>query len=167
MLGFGLVLLIIAIVCFVLSLTNNRGVHNNDPTPEGIIGFILIVIVSVCTIAGYIEQTCDYYNIEKERAYIKVNQDRVDTLVPLLTNELTKYPKYEKTVIESIYNGNGQLIVIPPELKTNTTVMKTVDIITKANDKIYSSRLRIENYKTSLKIHSKTYRLIAIYVPTY
>lgn len=130
------------------------------------IGFMVatIVVISTLTLGKYSYQIADFSEVRGLKMKITLLEERREKLTFIIENELKKYPEIEKDIISKI--GSVPLFFMNyPQLKSNETIIKTVNDIVEINDQVYNIRgLFIE---TLQRIYLREISPWTIYVKTY
>lgn len=98
---------------------------------------VAVVWLALAIAIPYSEQIGDFTGVQATKGKISLYQERRDNLVAVVKVELSKYPEYEKAILGNI---NPQILVSFPTLKSNETIVKTMEQIVKLEDDVYKLR---------------------------
>ena len=157
MVGFGLLLFILAIVGLIFL---------DDYDKAACVGvcIVFLFLVVISTIGLNVAQATHRNNIIANNECKVLYQKKVDELLPKITSELGKYPGYEKGMMVEVYKGKQTLITIPPELKANETIKQVAKEIKSAYDAIYDCDFKSINDRNALRINRQAGVWLTIYI---
>jgi hypothetical protein len=123
---------------------------------------ITAIWLSAMSVGPYTCQLSDFADIKKAKQEIQLYSERRDKLVEIVKVELAKYPEYEKKIVGNI---QPQILLQFPNLKSNETIVKTVEEIIKLEDSVY--KIRASMIETQKKMFYRELSPWVIYVTPY
>lgn len=136
-------------------LFRHNKIKNNPDYEEGnwiawsnIFFIAAITLVVARGFGSYAMQIADFSTIRQTQSTINLFVERRDNLATIIRGELEKYPKYEKKIIGNI---TPQILLQFPVLKSNETIIKTVEEIVKIENDVY--KFREELIQTQARIY--------------
>lgn len=159
----GLYLLILR----AIKVGNSQWDKNHDAASCSLgFGIVALVIAGLWLIIGivapYTKQIADFTQVKGTLAQVALYKERRDNLVAMVKTELTKYPEYEKTVLGKI---TPEILLSFPTLRSNETIVKTVEEIVKLEDAVY--KIRAELIKTQTEMFFREISPWVLYVTPY
>ena len=119
--------------------------HKQNPRGDGLmfttllcigIGGVGLVIFLVTTL-NYSRQINDFASVQALEEKVGLYEMKRDNLSQIVRFELSKYPEFEKDVIENI---NPAILLKFPELKSNQTMVETLQQLLKLENEVYTLR---------------------------
>ena len=134
------------------NLKNGSWKHGTDPSMSAALfgGLALVaagIWLAVATLGSYTAQIQNFSELKGTQAGITLYEERRDNLVVMVRTELSKYPEYEKKIIGDI---KPSILLQFPVLKSNETIVKTVEEIVKLEDRVYQTRAKLIKTQTEM-----------------
>ena len=131
-----------------------------------VFGIVFLVIaglwLTMAIVAPYTSQISDFSNVKGTLATVTLYKERRDNLAAMVKAELAKYPEYEKAILGKI---TPEILLSFPTLRSNETIVKTVEEIVKLEDAVY--KIRAELIQTQTKMFFREISPLVIYVTPY
>lgn len=105
------------------------------------------ILIAMRGLGSYSMQISDFSAIRQTQNTINLFVERRDNLAAVIRAELAKYPEYEKKIIGSIA---PQILLQFPTLKSNETIIKTVEEIVKIENDVYKLRAVLIQIQTQI-----------------
>lgn len=121
-----------------------------------------IVLVAARGFGSYAMQISDFASVRQTQNTINLFVERRDNLTTVIRGELGKYPEYEKKIMGNI---TPQILLQFPMLRSNETIIKTVEELVKIENDVY--KLRAELIQTQTKIYYREITPWKLYVTPY
>ncbi len=153
------ILLILGLVCWHKYKQDQNTEFNGGAIILWVIGGIWLFFALA---APYSSQLSYFTEVRQSQENIKLYQERRNNLVAVVRTELAKYPEHEKKIIGDI---QPQIILSFPALKSNETIVKTVNDIVALEDAVY--KLRSNLLKVQTDIFWMEISPWVLYVPSY
>lgn len=164
MIGFGILWVVLFVVCVVLAFHDWRGA-----SCCGDLFGMLAIFLGIGCILGTIIPNANYIGYSEDIKYqercIVLHQQMLDDLLPQINKELDKYPIYESGILKGYVTKTGSLVNIPPTLKASDTMLQKAKEIKDANTDLYQDKF---DRTWDLRLIRQNYRIglwFAIYLP--
>lgn len=108
---------------------------------------VAIVIVAFGILVPYTGQLSDFSSVKQKQSEINLFTERKDNLTAVIKTELAKYPEYEKKIMGGI---TPQILLQFPQLKSNETIVKTVESIVNLENDVYKLRRELIEFQTNI-----------------
>lgn len=92
------------------------------------------------TIGAHTCQIRDFTKVEETKAAICIYEEQKNKLTEIVKNELMKYPQYEQRIMSEI---KSDIFLQFPNLKSNETMLETVNKIFKLEVLVYDTRIKM------------------------
>lgn len=144
----GLCLLVLR----AIKVGNSQWNKGGDPASFSL-GFGIVALavagfwLTIGIMAPYTNQIADFSQVKGTLAQVALYKERRDNLVAMVKTELAKYPEYEKAILGKI---TPEILLSFPTLRSNETIVKTVEEIVKLEDAVYKIRAELINTQTKM-----------------
>lgn len=153
-----MLILALLVVLITLIVVSYKLDWDSDATYAFIVCSVIVVIVGGVGTFCLNNAQANYQNeILRLKEIQAISQLRIDNVLPSITGELGKYPEFERSLQRAVAGGSekGQLIVVPPQLKSNETIVKAAEAIATYRNSIYNIQEKIVNAEYSFKFNAR------------
>ena len=165
---FGLLFVILGVGCILLSekLLKKSPYGYNDGMVmfTRVVGIIICLVIVIGSIIVPINFVGYNTNIKYQQKKYTFYQDWRKNTLPKLIEQADKYLPYEQSTMKSFVT-EGAMLNVPPNLKTNTTIIKIVDEIKQADKQLLNTKINIAKNKILIERNYRIGRWFAVYAP--